>query len=71
MAGVGMAVSRQDRAYKDYPSNPIPTSLLCLSRGHAEISGNSIIELKSVGMGLIQLPYSGKFLQGKYFTTKS
>ena len=26
--GVGMAVCRQDREYKDYTSNPIPTSFL-------------------------------------------
>ena len=38
-----MAVCRQGRANKDYTSNPIPISLFS-SGGHAEISGNSIIQ---------------------------
>ena len=39
---IGMAVCRQDRAYKDYTSNPIPTSIFfAVLSLHYEITGNN------------------------------
>ena len=43
--GIGMAVCRHDRTYRDYTSNPIPTSLssmlsFCRLYIHYEITGN-------------------------------
>ena len=48
-------MSRQDRVYKDYTSNPIPTSffsmiVLCIPRLWYE---RVALEKKDVGMGLL------------------
>ena len=54
--GIGMAVCRQDRAYKDYTSNRFPTYyfMLSLRRLQYKIARNSTDgeEKKDVGMGL-------------------
>ena len=50
--GIRMGGCRQDRAYKDYTSNPISTSsfsMLCFCRLHYEVAGKSF----DIGMGLL------------------
>ena len=49
-----MAGYRQARAYKDYTSNPSSFFILCFSRLHYEIAGNSFDSQENdVGMGLL------------------
>ncbi len=55
-----MAVGRQDMLYKDYTSNPIPTSFFLYLKSFCKlcykITGKSNFELekkKDVGMGLL------------------
>ena len=49
---IGMAVCRQDRAYKDYTSNPIPT-FFTISAVPSNVACRRITKTHDVGMGLL------------------
>ena len=69
--GVRMAVCKQDKAYKDYTSNPIPTSFWHPSSGHTlEITRKQNCVWKSIAISISLYILENNFILINFFCYK-